>query len=319
MTSDIIEVQADVIEPVLNLAKAPEPAITFTLPVVTIGNTDDIDRFIANVEEYFKGVEIDVTDDEQVKALKDARADVNKIATAINKKRTDMNKEIKAASRAAEDTLKGMHSRILGVVGGIDVQLKEAEDLFKQSRWNNLTREYEALAPDLMDLIPLQSFVDKESKLMGKTWKGPKACDELGKMIAKAVHERELLRESGIEFAADADRIYCQTLDLAKAHDHNAKLVEERKAREAHAQASSRLDMALNRAREAYATEPVQPDPQPEPIQPEPVQTQPAQPADIRKYRLVFKATKEEAYKVRDFMRTLSNFEGIEFKEITNE
>lgn len=317
--TDIIEVQADVIEPVLNLAKAPEPAITFTLPVVTIGNTDDIDRFIANVEDYFKGIEIDVTDDEQVKALKDARADVNKIATAINKKRTDMNKEIKAASRAAEDTLKSMHSRILGVVGGIDVQLKEAEDLFKQSRWNNLTREYEALAPDLMDLIPLQFFVDKESKLMGKTWKGPKACDELGKMIAKAVHERELLRESGIEFAADADRIYCQTLDLAKAHDHNAKLVEECKAREAHAQASSRLDMALNRAREACTAEP---EPQPEPVligidlatTPEP-----AQPADIRKYRLVFKATKEEAYKVRDFMRTLSNFEGIEFKEITND
>ena len=310
--TDTIEVQAEVIEPVLNLAKAPEPAITYTLPVVTIGNTEDIDGFIGKVEEYFKGIEIDVTDDDQVKALKDARADVNKVANAIDQKRKDMNREIKSATNEAEKALKDMHSRVLGVVGGIDRQLKEADELFKQSRWNNLWREYEALAPDLMELIPLQVFTAAETKLMGKTWKGPKACSELGKMIAKAVHERDLIRESGIEFAEDADRIYCQTLDLNKAFDHNSKLVEQRKEREAHQAAATRLDIAIGRAHEAVIANEPQPEPQP-------VQVQPEQQPDIRTFRLVFKATKEEAYKVRDFMRTLSNFKGIEFKEIAND
>lgn len=304
--ADIIEVQAEVIEPVLNLAKAPEPAITYTLPEVTIGNTESIDKFISDVEKYFEDIEIDVTDDDQVKALKDARADVNKVAKAIDDKRKKMDREIKAASSSAAKTLNGMRDRVLGVVGGIDVQLKEAEDLFKQARWNNLMREYEGLAPDLMDLIPLKSFTDRETKLMGKTWKGPKACKELGDMIAKAVHEREMLRTSGLEFADEADRVYCQTLDLAKAHERNAQLVEERKQREAHQAAASRLDVAIGRAHEAVIANEPEPEPQP-------------QPADIRKYRLVFKSTKEEAYKVRDFMRTLSNFEGIEFKEVTDD
>lgn len=309
MTDSIIEVQAEVIEPVLNLAKAPAPAITYTLPVVTIGNTEDIDKFIANIEKYFSDIAIDVTNDDQVKALKDARADVNKVAAAIDNKRKDMNREIKSASASAEKTLKDMHSRILGVVGGIDKQLNEADDLFKQARRNVLKYEYEGLAPDLMELIPLQSFIDRESKLMGKTWKGPRACDELGKMIRKAVHERDMLRNSGLEFADEADRIYCKTLDLSKAHERNAQLVEERKQRDAHKAAASRLDMAIDRAHEAIAAN------EPEP----PTQPEPAKEANVRTYRLVFKSTKEEAYKVRDFMRTLSNFEGIEFKEITND
>ena len=206
-----------------------------------------------------------------------------------------------------------MHSRVKAIYDLMGKQMDQAEEERRQARYNILWREYEDLAPDLMELIPLDSFLAREPKLMGATWIATKACKELGEMIRKAVHERDLIRESGIEFPNDADRVYCQTLDIAKAYDRNAQLVEERKQREAHMDAAARLDQAIGRAHQAVVGQSA---PEPEP---EPVQTQPAQPADLRKYRLVFMATKEEAYKVRDFMRTLSNFKGIEFKEIVNE
>ena len=314
MTSEPIEVQAEVIEPaIVNLAKAPEPAIAYTLPHVTIGNLSEVDAFIANMERYFADVKIDIYDEDQVKALRDTRADINKVADAIDKKRKAMNKEIKAASSEAENVLKGMHSRVKAIYDLMGKQMDQAEEERRQARYNILWREYEDLAPDLMELIPLDSFLAREPKLMGATWIATKACKELGEMIRKAVHERDLIRESGIEFPNDADRVYCQTLDIAKAYDRNAQLVEERKQREAHMDAAARLDQAIGRAHQAVVGQSA---PEPEP---EPVQTQPAQPADLRKYRLVFMATKEEAYKVRDFMRTLSNFKGIEFKEIVNE
>lgn len=299
-----IEVQAEIIEPeVMNLAKAPEPAITYTLPQVTVGNTDEIDAFITGMEKWFADIQIDIYDKDQVKALKDARADINKVADAIDKRRKAMNKEIKAASADAENVLKGMHSRVKAIYESTGKQIERAEDERRQARYNILLREYEDTAPDLMDLIPLDRFTEREPKLMGATWQTTKACSELGKMIAKCVGERDLLRNAGLEFAQDADFTYCQTLDMAKAHERNAQLVKEREAREAHMSASQRLDEAIGRAHKAVASNP---EPQPQ------VQREPEQ---VNTYRLVFRATKSEAYAIRDFMRTLPNFKGIEFKE----
>ena len=83
------EVKAEVIEPV-NLAKAPKPAIAYTLPTVRIENLDDIDAFVSDIERFFGGVEIDVDDQEQVKQLRDLRADINKVAKAIDDGRKGM-------------------------------------------------------------------------------------------------------------------------------------------------------------------------------------------------------------------------------------
>lgn len=316
-----IEVQAEVIEPaIVNLAKAPEPAITYTLPQVTIGNLSEVDAFIAGMEKYFADVKIDIYDKDQVKALKDTRADINKVADAIDKKRKAMNKEIKAASSEAENVLKGMHSRVKAIYDLMGKQMDQAEEERRQARYNILRREYEDLAPDLMELIPLESFLDREPKLLGATWVATKACKELGEMIRKAVHERDLIRESGIEFPNDADRVYCQTLDMAKAYDRNAQLVEERKQREAHMDAAARLDQAIGRAHQAVMGQSApEPEPEPAPAQtqpePAPTQTQPDQP--VKMWQLIIECKRDDAIKVRDFMRTVPTIEGLQFNEYT--
>ena len=309
------EVQAEVIEPV-NLAKAPKPAIAYTLPTVRIENLDDIDAFVSDIELFFGGVEIDVDDPDQVKQLKALRADVNKVAKAIDDKRKAMDREIKGAVAEADRALNSLRDRMLAIYRESGKQIDEAAERQKQARLNLLAREYEAVAPDLVALIPLESFVKKEPKLVSrdKRFTGDKACDMLDAMIADAVHDRARLREGDVEFSDEADMVYCRTLDLRAALDENDRLKKQKAEREAHKAAAARLDAAVGKAHEAPAAAN---QPAPEQVQPKPAPAPQEAPAHVKTWRLEFDATRSDAEMVRDFIKTIPGAVGRSFKAVT--
>lgn len=305
------EVQAEVIEPV-NLAKAPKPAIAYTLPTVRIENLDDIDAFVSDIERFFGGVEIDVDDQEQVKQLRDLRADINKVAKAIDDGRKGMDKAINGAMAEADDAMNDLRDRVKSVYDATGKQIDEAAERQKQARINILAGEYEAVAPDLMELIPLEVFIAKNQKLVSrdKRFTGDKACDLLDEMIADAVHDRERIREA--EYATEADMAYCRTLDIRAALDEVDRLKREKAEREAHEQAATRLDIAVGRAHEAVmAANASEADKEP----PEP-ETPPQKPSKRFLFRLEFEATEEDGIKVRDFMRNMPSLEGKLYKKV---
>lgn len=311
-----IKVEAEVIEPV-NLAKAPEPVITSTLPAVKVGNMKEIDGFVANVERFFSSVEIDPDDKKQVKELADVASDVKKAADGINSKRIAMGKEIKAATAESTDALNGLRDRLMAVYDDMRAKVGEAEERQRQARISLLEQEYEAVAPDLMELIPLDSFIKKESKLVSrdKRFTGNKACDLLDDLIADAVHDRARLREGDIEFSTEADMVYCKTLDLRKALDENDRLKREKAEREKHKQAATKLEAAVGRAHDAVSV-PTSSEPVPTP---EPAKKGPEKPSDPPKrylFRLEFEADDADCAKVRDFMRTLPGLQGKLFKKV---
>lgn len=305
------EVKAEVIEPV-NLAKAPKPAIAYTLPTVRIENLDDIDAFVSDIERFFGGVEIDVDDQEQVKQLRDLRADINKVAKAIDDGRKGMDKAINGAMAEADDAMNDLRDRVKSVYDATGKQIDEAAERQKQARINILAGEYEAVAPDLMELIPLEVFIAKNQKLVSRDnrFTGDKACDLLDEMIADAVHDRERIREA--EYATEADMAYCRTLDIRAALDENDRLKREKAEREAHEQAATRLDIAVGRAHEAVmAANASEADKEP----PEP-ETPPQKPSKRFLFRLEFEATEEDGIKVRDFMRNMPSLEGKLYKKV---
>ncbi|WP_418665681.1 DUF1351 domain-containing protein [Alistipes finegoldii] len=305
------EVKAEVIEPV-NLAKAPKPAIAYTLPTVRIENLDDIDAFVSDIERFFGGVEIDVDDQEQVKQLRDLRADINKVAKAIDDGRKGMDKAINGAMAEADDAMNDLRDRVKSVYDATGKQIDEAAERQKQARINILAGEYEAVAPDLMELIPLEVFIAKNQKLVSrdKRFTGDKACGLLDEMIADAVHDRERIREA--EYATEADMAYCRTLDIRAALDENDRLKREKAEREAHEQAATRLDIAVGRAHEAVmAANASEADKEP----PEP-ETPPQKPSKRFLFRLEFEATEEDGIKVRDFMRNMPSLEGKLYKKV---
>lgn len=305
------EVQAEVIEQV-NLAKSPKPAIAYTLPTVEIENLEDIDAFVSNIEWFFSDIEIDVDDPEQVKQLRDLRADINKVAKAIDDGRKGMDKAINGARAEADAALNALRDRVKSVYDATGKQIDEAAERQKQARIIILAGEYEAVAPDLMELIPLEVFIAKNPKLVSrdKRFTGDKACDLLDEMIADAVHDRERIREA--EYATEADMAYCRTLDIRAALDENDRLKREKAEREAHEQEATRLDIAVGRAHEAVmAANASEADKEP----PEP-ETPPQKPSKRFLFRLEFEATEEDGIKVRDFMRNMPSLEGKLYKKV---
>ena len=122
------EVAATIIEPV-DVLKAPEPSVVYTLPTATVGNMEAIEGFVANVEKFFADVKIDPANAEQVKQLKALRADVNKAATAIDDKRKGMDKDVKAAMADADNALNALRDRLKAVYKKTGEQIAEADSL----------------------------------------------------------------------------------------------------------------------------------------------------------------------------------------------
>ena len=291
------EVTAEVIEPV-NLAKAPEPAIKYTLPVAEVTNVEAVEKYVSSIEAFFGGVEIGVTDPEQVKQLSKLRADINKVADAINKKRIAMDKDVKSAVSEADGVLNGLRDRVRAVYAATGKQIDEAERIRTTARMNLLKGEYEAVAPDLMKVVPLSALIAREPDLMTKKWKGNKACDVLDGLVAEAVAERKTLE--GLEFANEADMVFCRTLDVAAALAENARLVKARDDAKSHKAAademarklaenatpkSPALEHAMDRAAQAVKAA----NPTPAPVQ-------------LYEWELTFTGSNEHATMVRDYV-----------------
>lgn len=305
------EVKAEVIEPV-NLAKAPKPAIAYTLPTVKIENLEDVESFVSNIEAFFGGVEIDVDDPEQVKQLKDVRSDINNVANAINDGRKEMDKAINGARAEADGALNALRDRVKAVYDSTGRQIEEANERQKQARLKLLAGEYEAVATDLMELIPLEVYISKEPKLVSrdKRFTGNKACDLLDDMIADAVHDRERIR--GGEYATEADMVYCKTLDLRAAMDEVDRLKRAKAERESHRQAATLLDVAVGRAHEAVTAA----NEAEAAKEPQKTETPPQKPPRRFLYRLEFTAEDADATKLWGMAKTLPSFEKKSCKRV---
>lgn len=240
MTAEPVDVEAEVIEPDA-LAKIPEPKVTYTLPKVDVGSMDAIDKDIGNLRKFCEGIDIDPSSKEQVKSLRDFCTDINKAAGVFDAKRKGMEKDIKVASSSASTALNERRDALLDIRSALLPKLDRADKLFVKGRKRALSSEYEACAPDLMGLIPLDIFISREPRLVGRTWTDRKAIGALGEMIVDAVDGRSQIESANLDFALDADKRFCETLDLASALAENARLVAEKKAREAHEDAARKL------------------------------------------------------------------------------
>ena len=281
-------IEAEVVEPSANLAKAPDPAIAYTLPTVTVGNLEGVERFVEQVEAFFEGVEIDPTDPDQVKALKGLRADVNKAANAIDGKRKDMDRAMKGAMSEADGALNALRDRLKEVYAKTGRRIDEANELWLQGRTALLRPEYEGAAPDLAELIPLDAFTAREPKLLQKSWKGPKACDKLDEMIAEAVADRKRLAESDLAHPVEADAVFCRTLDIKAALDEDRRLKVAEAAKQAHLAASKQLQEQVEARRGQEAEKP-----KPAPQEP---------PEALSRWTVSFTGTEVQAAEVKALM-----------------
>ena len=197
--------------------------------------------------------------------------DDRKIANGIKSDINGRIKEINAARIALykqyDEPKTDFTAKCNGIISILEVQaqyiddgLKRKDEEFHSQREALLLQEYEATAKELMPHIPLEVFIGREPKLLGRTWGDVKACKELAETIITAVRDRETIKASCQEFHVDADMEYCRTLDIRAALDRHKQLVEQRKQREEHE--SLMRDVALvdePKREQAGESKPVQP------------------------------------------------------------
>ena len=80
---------------------------------------------------------------------------MNKVANAINAKRVAMDKDVKASISEADGVLNGLRDRLKAVYDSTGKQIAQAEEWWLSCRIELLQAEYEGVAPDLAQLVPL--------------------------------------------------------------------------------------------------------------------------------------------------------------------
>lgn len=216
------------------------------LAVISMGSESgalsaDFDAMKVAAAEYvrrFEGMEI-VTEEDR-KAAKSLRADLNSKIEAIERARIDAFKAYDAPKPAFKEKCEEVKQVIRDQIAVIDGRLAEMDAAFAEGRRAALLAEYEALAPDLIEAIPLDRFTEREPKLLGRTWAESRAVSALGDMIEAAVSDRESIRAAAPKFATAADQHYCAHLDLSAALAEAKRLADETEARERHAEQMQR-------------------------------------------------------------------------------
>lgn len=216
------------------------------LAVISMGSeagalAADFDSMKTAAIEYvrrFEGMEI-VTEDDR-KAARSLRSDLNSKVDAIERARIDAFKAYDAPKSAFKARCEEVKQVIRDQIAIIDDRLAELDAAFAEKRRAALLAEYEAVAPDLAGVIPLDRFIAREPKLAGRTWSESNAVSKLGDMVRAAVSDRESIRAAAPKFATAADQHYCEHLDLSSALAEAKRLADEVEARERHAEQMQR-------------------------------------------------------------------------------
>lgn len=263
------------------------------------GLTADFAAMKTAAKAYVKQFEsMEIVTDEDRKAAKRIRADLNSKIGDIENARKDAFRAYDAPKDPFTARCREVQAVIREQIAIIDARLAEMDEEFRERRTAALLAEYKAQAPDLMEAIPLERFIEREPALVGRKWAETKALSVLGDMIAAAVRDRDAIRAASPKFATAADQNYCAHLDLSAALAEAKRLTDEAEARERHAEQMQRE--AEERAARAAAQ--AAPDAECEPPAPP---SRPARREPVREWEFRFRATKAQAVMIAEYASSL--------------
>lgn len=223
-TTEVIEVQAEVIEPTDALE------VTYTQAIIK----DNLAAIEAYVDEQIKpylGAVIDPSDDGQIKEARKAMADLNKLKDPIDKERKRIKSEYEAPMKAFEGRVKGITGKIDTARTDIKKQVDDADETFRASRRAVLEAEFAGCTGPLEGLLSFERILD--STWLNRSTPESKALKGIQDAVVDAIGKYETLVSSGLRHKDECVKLFCETLDLKKALALDGQLAEqEREAAE---------------------------------------------------------------------------------------
>lgn len=204
----------------------------------------------------------------------------------------------KEVERAFKDALAPMKELVDAYKGELD----ERNAQKRQERYELMCEFYEADAPTLAELVPIERFgIERDKMSVAKSWSLVKEQERLHAQLVQALNDWAALKTGHLAFEKEAEAEFFRTLSLQAALNLNAMREEEQ----------ARIDKLNAEMGVAPEPEPMpEPTPDPEPMpeqerepQPEPEQAaaQPSEP--VGRYCIVCDMTPAQKHGLLGYMR----------------
>ena len=270
-------------------------------------NFEDLKRYALEKAQEYKSIAY--TEDD-VKAMKSDRADINRFINAIEDERTKKKKEYMAPYTAFEDQVKEVLQPLREAEALIAKGLKEIDDRWKEERKQKVREIYNKVIGDLAEIVPFESVLC-ESQF--KKSVSLKAIEESFTNLFDRVHsdltEIEALPE---KYQASALRAYkaggrdlsAALAEVRRIQQDEAVIEERRKKQEEMKGQVLAACKSIDAERAAQAAE------DRNPTQPQAPEQDPEEP--ILQIRFQVYGTREQILALRDYMNAMSiRFERI--------
>lgn len=162
--------------------------------------------------------------EENMQQAKNDRAELNKLAKAIEDRRKLVKKIINEPYEVFEAELKEILELIQEPVGIIDKQVKAFEDKQKEEKKKEIKATYDEVIGDLAEVLPFEKVFD--DRYLNKTYKLATAQSEIKAKVEKVRTDLETIDSLESKFKLNAKDVYIKTLDLSKALAENKRLAD---------------------------------------------------------------------------------------------
>lgn len=189
-------------------------------------NFDAMEARVDAILADYEGWEPSASSTEDVRQCKAQRKYLNALAKDIDERRKAVKREYMHPLEAFEDRANCIRDKIKAVSARLDAVAKEAEQAEKDAKEAALREHYEAYAGLLVPVVPYERISD--DRWLNKTTSLSKAMQELESRVEKIAADWEALKNTPMEFYAEAEACFFNALDLGAAISHNAKLVADR-------------------------------------------------------------------------------------------
>lgn len=188
-------------------------------------NKDELMEAVKQKIEIYENVSY--TEDNMKQAKAD-RAELNKLAKAIDDRRKMVKGIITEPYTAFEREIKEILEYIGKPVAIIDEQIKAFEDMQKESKRKSILEAYEEAIGDLADILPFEKLFD--NRYLNQTYKLKAAQSEVRSKIEKVRTDLETIDSLESKYKINAKDVYIRTFDISRALAENKRLsdLEER-------------------------------------------------------------------------------------------
>lgn len=209
----------------------------------------------AAVRAKIAGYENVVYTEENIKAAKNDRAELNKLIKAIEERRKQVKNIINKPYAVFEEELKEITALINEPVALIDKQVKAFEEKQKEEKKAAIKATYDENIGDLAEVLPFEKIFD--SRYLNQTYKLATAQKEIVDKIDTVKTDLETIDSLDSKYKLNAKDVYIKTLDLSKALAENKRLadleekLEADKRRKAEEEAGRKRQEEIRKQKEA--------------------------------------------------------------------